>query len=167
MKIPDQFGIPKPDFPDSRNLANDLLKALSEMEKATSPKVSSAKTEEVLPAVYAKAIIAMATNIWRIRSRIVDPLTSESKEEVSKDDVKKIARYVEAIYASITSLGIEIKDRTGESFDYGLPEKVVTANPQEGLTKERIIETMRPTIYWNNQIAQQGEVVIATPLPKN
>jgi hypothetical protein len=25
------------------------------------------------------------------------------------------------------------------------------------------LETLRPTIYWGNQIVQQGEVVIATP----
>jgi len=60
-------------------------------------------------------------------------------------------------------VGMEVKDRTNEPFDYGLPEKVVTTQPQEGLSKEIIIETIRPTIYWNGQIAQQGEVVIATP----
>ena len=45
---------------------------------------------------------------------------------------------------------MEVKDRTGEAFDYGLPEKVVTAQPQPGLTREIIIETIRPTIYWND-----------------
>ena len=67
------------------------------------------------------------------------------------------------MFQSLSGIGMEVKDRTGEAFDYGLPEKVLTAQPQPGLTREIIIETVRPTIYWNTQIAQPGEVVIGTP----
>jgi len=49
------------------------------------------------------------------------------------------------------------------AFDYGLPLKVVTTQPTPGITKESVIETIKPTIYWQKQIIQMGEVVIATP----
>ena len=56
-----------------------------------------------------------------------------------------------------------IKDHTGEIFDYGLPLNVVTTQPSPGITKERVLETLKPTIYWQEQMIQMGEVVIATP----
>ena len=45
-------------------------------------------------------------------------------------------------------MGLEIKDHTGDAFDYGLPLKVVTSQPTLGLTKESVLETIKPTIYW-------------------
>jgi hypothetical protein len=104
----------------------------------------------------------LAMNAWRIRVRLTDS-DREPREEIGKDDLKKINRYCDAMFQSLSGIGIEVKDRTGEVFDYGLPEKVLTAQPQLGLTREIIVETVRPTIYWNTQIAQPGEVVIGTP----
>jgi hypothetical protein len=130
--------------------------AASEIAREPAPVV------ERVPDSFVKAAIAIATNAWRIRAKVADS-TGESKEEISKDDVKKVNRYLETVFHALSGIGMEIKDRTGEAFDYGLPEKVVTAQPQPGINKERILETLRPTIYWGNQIVQQGEVVIATP----
>jgi hypothetical protein len=56
-----------------------------------------------------------------------------------------------------------VKDHTGDVFDYGMPLKVVTTQPSPGINKERVTETIKPTIYWQNKIIQMGEVVIATP----
>jgi hypothetical protein len=44
-----------------------------------------------------------------------------------------------------------------------LPLKVVTSQPAPGIARETVIETIKPTIYWQQQIIQTGEVVIATP----
>lgn len=60
-------------------------------------------------------------------------------------------------------MGLEVKDHTGDAFDYGLPLKVVTTQPTPGITREMVVETIKPTIYWERQIIQAGEVVIATP----
>lgn len=109
------------------------------------------------------ACVNVATNAWKIRAKIMDSQSGEPKEELKKDDIKKIARHLEAIFESFAQMQLEVKDRTNEPFDYGLPEKVVATQPQPGLLKERIIETIRPSIIWGKNIVQQGEVVIATP----
>jgi len=119
--------------------------------------------EHVLPPHFVKSLLAVATNAWRLRSRLVNTDTGEPRDDLKKEDVRKLVRHLEAIFESFSQIELEIKDRTGEAFDYGLPEKVITTQPQPGLKKEQIIETIRPSIYWNNQLAQQGEVVIATP----
>jgi hypothetical protein len=119
--------------------------------------------EHALPPQFTKAVLSVATNAWKLRSRLIDTKTGDPKDDLKKDDIRKLARHLEAIFESFGQMELEVKDRTGEAFDYGLPEKVVTAQPQSGLKREQIIETIRPSIYWNKQLAQQGEVVIATP----
>lgn len=165
MKPPPELKIPQPEFPTGFELARDLAKSLAEENKAKAEKSQEIKTVEVLPAAFAKEILAVVTNIWRLKLRLMDPHSKEQKEELGKEDVKKIVRYLESINDSFTQLGIEVIDRTGESFDYGLPEKVVTAKPQEGISKELVLETLRPTIKWKNHIFP-GEVEIATPMIK-
>lgn len=49
-----------------------------------------------------------------------------------------------------------------------MPEKVVDAKSQPGITKERVAETLRPTVtwtteFWKNTMIQKGEVIINTP----
>jgi hypothetical protein len=162
MEIPEELTVPNPTWPDARELARELAKQLSGRSQA---ELADAKIiVEVISPTLGKPIVNLANNVWRLRAKLVDPISNEIKEDITKDDVKKMARYLDAMYAVLGEIGIEIKDRTGETFDYGLPEKVVTAQPQEGLSSERIIETVRPTIYWNEKIAQQGEVIIATPI---
>lgn len=165
MKPPPELKIPPPEYPTGLELVRDLEKGLSEENKAKAEKSPEIKTVDVLPAAFAKEILAIVINVWRLKLRLMDPHSKEHKEELGKEDVKKIVRYLESIDDSFKQLGIEVIDRTGESFDYGLPEKVVTAKPQEGISKELVLETLRPTIKWKNHIFP-GEVEIATPITK-
>jgi hypothetical protein len=105
-----------------------------------------------------KAIADLATNAWKAKIKMIDNSSGEVREEM-----KRVYRPIEGMFASFQELGVEIKDHTGEIFDYGLPLKVVTTQPTPGITKERVIETLKPTIYWQEHIIQMGEVVIATP----
>lgn len=162
METPKELSLPNANWPDPAELAREIEK-LYEAGQLGSAKQGAQRVVVILPPTLAKATITVATNVWRLRTRLIDRHSGEVREEVSKEDVKKMARYIEAIYEAFAEIGVEIKDRTGEAFDYGLPEKVVTAQPQEGLSRERIIETLRPTIYWKDKLAQQGEVIIATP----
>lgn len=104
------------------------------------------------------ALASIATHAWRARGRMVDPTSGEVRE-----DMKRLNRSVEGIVESLRALGVEIKDHTGQSFDYGLPLKVISTQPTAGIVKEQVVETLRPTVYWRQQIIQPGEVVIATP----
>ena len=163
MDLPRELKITQPEFPTGLELVKDLSKILSEEIKLRSDKSPEIKIVEALPAAFVKEILAVVINIWRIKSRLIDSHSKENKDELAKEDLKKIIRYLESINDSFTHLGIEVIDRTGESFDYGLPEKVITAIPQEGIIKELVLETLRPTVKWKHQIFP-GEVEIATPL---
>jgi hypothetical protein len=163
MEAPKELELPNPNWPDPAELAREIEKCICETSHPGLAK-QDAQMVVAIPPTFAKATIAVATNVWRLRARLIDRHSGEIREDVSREDVKKMTRYIEAIYEAFSEIGVEIKDRTGETFDYGLPEKVVTTQPQEGLSRERIIETLRPTIYWKDKLAQQGEVIIATPI---
>ncbi|CAB5033370.1 MAG: hypothetical protein F2923_00335 [Actinobacteria bacterium] len=165
MKIQNENEIRSPEYPAGIELARELAKRSAEVKKDNSGMSPGIKTVVTLPVLDPNEILTIVINMWRIKGKMTDSLSKQPKEEIAKEDIKKVARYLESIYNAFTQLGIEIIDRTGEPFDYGLPEKVVATIPQEGISKERVLETLRPTVKWNNHI-YPGEVEIATPITK-
>jgi len=110
--------------------------------------------------VVLKCIAAIATNAWKARTKMLDSATGEVR-----DDMKRVHRHIEGILDSLSEMGIEVKDHTGDTFDYGLPLKVVTTQPTPGINKEQVVETIKPTVYCQKtSIIQMGEVVVATPI---
>jgi hypothetical protein len=107
-----------------------------------------------------RAFVAIGTNAWKAKARLsrIDASTSS--------DVDRLGRHLDAIVESLQSLGIEIKDHTGEAFDYGQSLKVAASQPKEGISREVVSETIRPTIYLKGHLLQQGEVVIDIPVSK-
>jgi hypothetical protein len=109
--------------------------------------------------ISGKEIADIVTQAWRARVKMIDPASREVRE-----DMKRIIRHVEAILSSCAAMGFELKDHTGDGFDYGLPLRVVGTQPTSGLARETVLETLKPTIYWRNHIIQQGEVIVGTPV---
>jgi hypothetical protein len=60
-------------------------------------------------------------------------------------------------------MGVVIRDQLNEPYDPGLPVNVLTFQPMPGLTRDTIIEVVRPTIIWQERVLQIGEVVVGTP----
>jgi len=115
-----------------------------------------------VPADYLKALVSIATNAWRAKIKMVDATTGEVRE-----DMKRVDRHIQAICRSLAEVGIVIRDHTGEAYDEGQPMKVVASKPKPGLDKERVCETLLPSIFWNNRLVQNGEIVTETPSTPN
>jgi len=109
----------------------------------------------------APALSLLATEAWRIKQRILNS-TGETKGEM-----KRFLRHINAMYEAFSLMEIEIKDHTGDDFDYGIPLRVAATQPIQKLEKPKIIETLKPTIYWHKKMIQSGEVVVGTPLDPN
>lgn len=110
-----------------------------------------------IPGKVLKGMADIATNAWKAKGKMLDA-SGEVREEM-----KRVYRHIEGVLESLREMGLEVKDHTGDVFDYGLPLKVVTTQPTPGITREMVVETIKPTIYWERQMIQAGEVVIATP----
>jgi len=113
---------------------------------------------EPIPTEVVKALVELATNAWRARRKLVNSDTGEPHPEM-----KGAVRHIDAQLREFSELGIEIRDMQGRAFDTGMALKVVSFEPQAGLSKEEIIETIRPTIAWNGKLIQMGEVIVGTP----
>jgi hypothetical protein len=117
------------------------------------------RTEPSVADAHEKALASIATNTWKAKSRLkgADSVQGSSVLKRINGDIERIWNVL------IEDLGLEIKDHTGKDYDYGMALKVVTTQPTAGINKERVTETIKPTIYWKNKIIQIGEVVVATP----
>lgn len=105
----------------------------------------------------ARAFVSIGTHAWKARVRLARADASVSS------DAARLGRHLDAIVESLEKLGMEIKDHTGEPFDYGQSLKVAACQPKEGISREFVAETIRPTIYLKGALLQQGEVVIDIP----
>ncbi len=105
-----------------------------------------------------KEFAYIATQAWKARTKMLDPTSGEARE-----DMKRVIRHIDAILSTIRDIGFEIKDHTGEGFDYGQPLRLVATQPTAGLAKDTVLETLKPTIYWRGQIIQTGEVIVGIP----
>jgi hypothetical protein len=112
---------------------------------------------------FAKEILGIAVEVWRMEGRLLDEETQEPREELSTGDVRKLVRYAAKIKEALGALGIEIIDRRGQKYDGGFPERVISAVAQPGLAHEIIKATLKPTLLWNRKLAAAGEIEIARP----
>jgi hypothetical protein len=117
------------------------------------------RLQESNPEGLATGLAVIITNAWKARAKMMNGNSGEPREEM-----RRVYRHIETMFDAFQQIGLQIKDHTGDSFDYGLPLTVITTQPTPGITKERVIETIKPTVSWNDAIIQTGEVVIATPV---
>lgn len=104
----------------------------------------------------------LITELWRIRRRTIDPATQQPLEQM-----KPISRRLESIFEILNQEGIEIVDRVNRKYDVGFVEKVLTHEKRDNLSYPIISETVKPTIFYKNQLLQRGEIIVAIPEQTN
>jgi hypothetical protein len=107
---------------------------------------------------WTSAFCEIAIHAWRARRRMTDKHSGEVKEEH-----KATHRSVEGIIATLKGIGFDLRDREGEGYDFGLPEKVIASEKRPGISREIVAETIRPSIFYRDQLIKPGEIIIATP----
>jgi len=106
-----------------------------------------------------KLIADIATGIWRIKKKF-----SAVKIDDLPDEIKKANRHLESILDTLKNAKVEIRDHTGEKFPQGNPAlKVIAFQPTHSVQYEVIAETIKPTIYYNGELIQMGQVIVEIP----
>jgi len=159
VKRKNPFEIRNVEWPHEDELTTIVSKIVADR---TPVRKEQATIDADVSAIYLKALAAIATNVWRAKTKMVDVTTGEIRE-----DMKRIGRHIEAIYRNLAEVGIVIRDHTNDVYDEGQPMKVIASKPTQGLDKKRVSETLLPSIFWNNRLIQNGEIEIATPLTAN
>ena len=103
-------------------------------------------------------LAAVATGLWRMRTKMVEPETG-----LPLPGMRPLYRHLEATWDALAAAGVEIQSLDGAAADPGLALSVVAYQPTPGLDRDRVVETIRPGVYRNSRVIQQGEVIVGTP----
>ena len=106
-----------------------------------------------------KSYAEIATGLWRLRRRMTKQGTDEPLPEM-----QRVFRHLVSVYNALEGLGLEVQDHDNTDYQEGMIIHVVEAQPTPGIERQRILETLRPSVYWNKKMIQMGEVIVATPL---
>jgi hypothetical protein len=146
---PREFRIEAFDLPDD---LFDTLKKIAQYEPPAAAPDPDAEHRS-------RFLADMATGVWRLRQKMLDPGTQRPKEQFRRE-----YRHLESIWDVLTQAGVEIQDHTGQLFDAGQAIKVLERVPTPNVKRERVHETVKPTIYYKGKQIQMGEVFVETPM---
>jgi len=113
-----------------------------------------------LPPLSGSALPDLCIGLWRLRRRMIDPDTGRPLE-----DMRKPFRHLESVWDTLAEAGVDIRDHTNELVpEYGsIGLNVLAYQPMPGISRERVIETVKPSIYVGERLVQMGQVIIGTP----
>lgn len=107
------------------------------------------------PALSESDLAAAATALWRARKRLTG----------AEDRVARQAeRFLSASQDALGAAGVLIQDHDGTPFEAGLALEPMLFEEQPGLTAERVVETVRPSVYLAGKRIQMGQVIVGCPV---
>jgi hypothetical protein len=153
-KYPKEFRISAPPWSSDLQAA---LKQMAELLPQAGPPRDSGEDARA-GAGNRRFLADVGTGLWRLRQKMTQPGTGKPLEEM-----RRAYRHFESVWDALSNEGVVIHDHTNEDFDAGQSLKVLAFQPTQGLRRERVIETIKPTICVNDEIIQMGEVIVGTP----
>jgi len=112
-----------------------------------------------LESTLLQLVADVGTGLWRLRSKQALSGSLDSEEE------RRTQRHLQSILDTLVQAGVEIRDHTGELVPRGgiYTLNVLAYEPRTSLASERVVETIKPTIYFKDRVIQVGQVIIGTP----
>lgn len=148
LRQPPEFRIPELTWPAG------VPVLLDELQQRPGAEARLQKT----PERQARMLADIGTGLWRLRQKMQKPGTNQPL-----DEMRKAFRHLESVWDALAQSGVEIHDYTDRPFDQGLSLRVIAYQPTPGLARQRIIETIKPSIYRGSEMLQMGEVIVGTP----
>jgi hypothetical protein len=78
--------------------------------------------------------------------------------------MRKAYRHVRSMWDALQESGIDIQDHTNQPFHLGQTLNAIAFEPRPDLSTDTVIETVKPTIYYQKRLIQMGEVIVGTPV---
>jgi hypothetical protein len=148
--IPKEFRLPEPEF------TKEQLDLLEELIQMIGPKISrAASATKDERAKMVDFLVDLGTGIWRVRRKI-DGLSRMPRE------IRDALYSLESMWMAMSTDGVEIMDHIGTT-PSGSEAKVVENREIPGLTREQVIDAIKPTIILKGEIVQMAEVIMGRP----
>ncbi|MFI5610672.1 hypothetical protein [Amycolatopsis sp. NPDC051903] len=127
------------------------LRALA--EQVTAALAAARRPAE--PGLSESDLAAAATALWRARKRLTG----------AEDRVARQAeRFLSASQDALGAAGVLIQDHDGMPFEAGLALEPMLFEEQPGLPSQRVVETVRPSVYLAGKRIQMGQVIVGCPV---
>ena len=138
----------------------ELLAAVQQLAEALAAKATqgTSQADGATEKKQMRFLADIGTGLWRLRQKMLQPGTERPLEEM-----RRAYRHLESVWDVLAEAGVEIQDHTDALFDPGMSLRVIAFQPTAGIERERVLETIKPTIYFHKQRIQMGEVIVATP----
>ncbi|AXE89276.1 hypothetical protein [Streptomyces sp. Go-475] len=154
MRHPPEFRVPPP-FLDTGQ-ADWVTAVLGDIRTATAGEPAADRAQ----GADAGTLLAAATGLWRAQRKL-----NQRAGDLSAADLRQVRRYVQAGRQALADGGLEIQEHDGEPFDPGQSLEVLAFQDEPGLTREVVLETLRPSVYYRGERIQMGQVVVGRPAP--
>ncbi|AKH84008.1 hypothetical protein AA958_19565 [Streptomyces sp. CNQ-509] len=106
----------------------------------------------------AGALVGAATGIWRALRKL-----DQDAGTLSPADLRQVRLQVRASRQALAEDGLEIQEHDGEPFDTGLSLEALVFQEDPELTREVVLETVRPSVYFRGRRIQMGQVIVGRP----
>ena len=156
MRFPKAFRIDAPAWPP------ELVESLAGYARAAADAARESQRREPDKSESMTFLAEVGTGLWRLKLRMLQPGTDRPL-----DEMRKAYRHLESTWDALSAAGLRIIDHTGMPFDAGLSIKVLAYQPTAGLARQRVLDTVKPTIYLRETRLQIGEVIVGTPDPSD
>ncbi|MER6710648.1 MULTISPECIES: hypothetical protein [unclassified Streptomyces] len=154
LRHPPEFRVPPP-FLDTGQ-ADWVTAVLDDVRTATAGEPAADRAQ----GADAGTLLAAATGLWRAQRKL-----NQRAGDLSAADLRQVRRYVQAGRQALADGGLEIQEHDGEPFDPGQSLEVLAFQDEPGLTREVVLETLRPSVYYRGERIQMGQVVVGRPAP--
>jgi hypothetical protein len=120
----------------------------------------STPTPSAQDSVQIGILADVGTSLWRLQQKMLQPGTQQPLEEM-----RRAYRYLESTLEALDRANIQIQDHTGQRIppDGVLNLKVLAYQSLVGITHHQVLETIKPSIYYKDQMIQMGEVIVSVP----
>lgn len=103
----------------------------------------------------------VVTHLWRTTRKV---LGDGSESDRSR---RPGERHLRATWEALSAAGIEAHDHDRLDFDPGMALDVSAYEPRPGITREVVVETVRPSVYRADRCIQVGQVIVGRPKGDN
>jgi hypothetical protein len=104
-----------------------------------------------------KVLAAAATDLWSAERKLGQPTDEPVKL------TRQANRYLRGCRKALAEAGLVIQDHDGDVVHHGRSITVLVSHEDPTLTDERVLETVKPTIYLHDRRIQKGEVIVGRP----
>lgn len=117
--------------------------------------VAERRPAEVGSGLSESDLATAATALWRARKRL---------DGADDRAARQAGRLLTMSQEALESAGVAVQDHDGMAFDSGLALEVLLFQDEPGFTAERVVETVRPSVYLADRRIQMGQVIVGCPV---